>query len=490
MALGGCVDRKAQEQAKVTQTIVTNPLKIVSVQPAQTQNVAETLEITGQVVTTDDTQVGPKQSGRLVRVYIHDGDNVVAGQVIAEQDSTQLSAQYRQTLASVSSARSQLAQAMNNAALAPSKSLAAVRQAQAQVASAQQTLRSAQANYNKVHAGARPEERLQADAQVRSAKANLDKSQKDLERMSALVTQGAASQSDLDSARWNYQSALSTYQTAVQNQAMQQNGARSEDLAIAQAAVDQARDGIRNAEEGLKAAKANQGLDVLLNDAVRTAQAQVQAAQAQADAARSAVDDTKIRAPFSGKVAGKPLQAGAVASPGTSIARIVGAQGAYFEGQVSEESVRFVETGHVVTVTLDALPGRSFVGAVQNVSGQGSDVGRLFSVRVGLGSNLSDVRPGMFARGSVQLRSVAGAVVVPIPAVVRKGDKDVVFIANGDVAKAATVTKGITQGSVVQVIGIKAGDPVIVQGQTALEDGSKIEVDKKSATPASPTPGS
>jgi len=474
----GCVDRAAQERAKTTQQIVTDPVKTVSVQPLLTQNVSERLEITGQVVTANDTEVSAKQSGRLIRVTVRDGDSVVAGQLLAEQDSSQLQAAYRQALAGVASAQSQLAQAIQNARLSPSKSAAAVRQARAQVASSNQALKSAQANLARVKAGGRAEERRSAEAQLRSAQANMDRAKKDLTRVQTLVNEGAAAQSQLDAAESTYEAARSTYESAVQSRDMTLT-ARPEDITIAQASVDQARDQIRQSQEALRAAIALQSMDVLLNDAVRTAQAQVSAAQAQADAARVAIDDTKIRAPFSGTVAGKPMQVGSIASAGSPIARIVGTQGAYFEGQVPEEKVRFVAQGRPVVVNIDALPGQSFAGMVQAVSGVGSTVARQFSVRIAISGALGQVKPGMFARGQILVRTVAAAMVVPTTAIVRKNDKDVVFVADEGKARAVPVIRGIADGPLVQITGaLKAGDPVIIQGQSDLDDGAKIKVDK------------
>lgn len=480
----GCVDRAAQQQAKQTQQIVTNPVKSVAVMPAATQTVSQSIEITGDVVTAEDSNISAKQSGRLVRVYVKDGDSVFPNELIAEQDSSQLQASYRQALAGVASAQSQLAQAMQNARLTPGKSAAATQQARAQILSAEQQLRSARANLAKVKAGGRPEEVLTAQAQLRSAKAALDKASKELSRMRELVAQGASAQADLDVAQWNYDSALATYQSSQENLKMVISP-RPEDVSIAQAGVDQAIEGVRTAQEGLKAAQASQKLDVLLNDAVRTAQAQVSAAQAQADAARVAIDDTKIRSPFAGKVAGHPMQAGSIAGSGTTIARIVGSSGAYFEGQVSEDQVSVLTRGMPVAIQLDALPGEHFTGSVQAVSNQGSDVGRLFTVRITFSGPTGDIKPGMFAKGDVTIKSVPGATVVPANAIVRKNNQDVVFLADNDKAKQVAVTRGIAEGTVVQVVGIKPGDKVIVQGQNDLDNGVKIKVDMPvTATPS------
>lgn len=480
----GCVNREAQQQAKQTAAIVQDPVKVVSVQPVGTQAVSETLEISGQMVTADDVQIGAKQSGRLAGVLVRDGDSVYAGQLLAFTDSSQANAQFRQALGQLASAQSQLSQAINNATIAPTKSRAAVRQAEAAVRVAKEQLRSAEANLKKVLAGARSEERAQAKANVEAAKASLDQAQKNLNRITTLVAEGALPQSQLDTAQAQYANALTAYENALQVQAMQVNGARPEDIEIARTAVATAQQTVAQAEEGVRAARANQRLDVLLNDAVRTAQAQVSAAQAQVDVARVAVSDTQIRSPFSGRVSGRPLQTGTVVSPGMTIVRVVGGQGSYFEGQVPESGVRFVTVGKPVKVSVDALPGQVFNGAVLAVSPAGSEVGRQFTVRISVGGQTGGLRPGMFAKGVVDLRTVPNAMVVPSTAVVRRDNKDVVFLMIDGKAKQTPVTKGIEQGSIVEVVGLKIGDPVIVQGQTDLDEGAKVKLPEPKASPS------
>ena len=74
-----------------------------------------------------------------------------------------------------------------------------------------------------------------------------------------------------------------------------------------------------------------------------------------------------IRAPFSGTVSGKPVQPGTVVGPGTAILRIVGTQGIYFEGNVTSEAINDLRPGQPVTIAVDAVPGRTFPGAVRAV---------------------------------------------------------------------------------------------------------------------------
>lgn len=470
---GGCVNRQAQQEAKATEKIVSNPVISVSVQTVTEAPVIQTQEITGGVTTADDASVGAKISGRITAVYVKDGDPVSAGQVIASQDTSTLNAQLSSALAGLASARSNLSQAVANAAIQPSKSSAAVNAAQAQ-------LRSAKATLQKAKTGARPEERAQSDWQVKAAKSALDLAKIQLDRQKQLFDQGAVARQQLDQAQNAYDAALTGYNSALQGQLIQVNGTRSEDLTVAQEAV-------RAAEDNLRTAQAQKKLDVLLSDQVQSAQAGVQSAQAQVAIAQQAVADAQIRSPFAGHISGRPLQAGTMASPGMTIARIIGGQGAYFEGQVSEGVVAKLTVGSPVQITVDALGKRVMPGSIAAISPLGTDVGRLFSIRVAFNGSTDGVKPGMYARGVVQIGRIPNAVMVPVNAVLSVGADSVAYIVDGKKAKAVKVKVGIRQGDQVQVTGLQPGQQLVVRGQETLVDGSQVQIDKSSAVSANAT---
>ncbi len=479
LVIGGCVDRGAQTRAKKTEEILSNPVVAVRTLPVNVQTLQETIEITGQVTTSTDSQVGAKNSGKIVAVYVKDGDPVSAGQTIAVQDTSSLNAQLNQALAGVQSAASsmqaanaQLSQAVSNARIQPTRSASAVRQAEAQ-------LRSAKAQLTKALAGARQEERSQAEWNVRQAKSALDKAQRDLDRYTKLVAEGAVAAAVLEQYRLAYDTAQANYNSALQQQLALGN--RSED-------IDIARETVRQAEEGVRSAKAQQALDVNLNDQVQaarsqvsSARAQMQSAQAQVALARQAIADATIKAPFSGKVSGNPVQAGTVVGPGSPVARIVGKEGSYFEGEVPETNIDKIGVGSPVSVSVSALNGVSFTGTVQAVSPAGETVGRLFRVRVAFSGDTSTLKPGMYAVGKVTVRTVPNAPTVPIAAIVKRDGKDVVFVLDGDKAKLVTVQTGLQTNGVVQVDGLTSGQQVIIAGQNSLDDGSKVnlETEKK-----------
>lgn len=476
LSIVGCVNRQAQEQAKETEKTLSNPVVSVTAEPVAVKTLSETLEITGQVTTSTDSQVGAKNSGKIVAVYVKDGDPVSAGQTIAVQDTSSLSAQLNQALSGIQaassamqSANAQLSQAMSTARIQPTRSASAVRQAEAQ-------LRSAKAQLTKVLAGAREEERSQAEWNVRQAKSALDKAQKDLDRYTKLVAEGAVAAAVLEQYRLAYDTAQANYNSALQRQLALST--RTEDVEVA-------REAVRTAEEAVRSAKAQQALDVNLNDQVQAARgqvnaakAQMQSAQAQVALARQAIADATIKAPFGGKISGNPVQAGTVVGPGTPVVRIVGKEGSYFEGEVPETSIDKISLGSPVSVGVSALNGVQFNGSVQAISPAGETVGRLFRVRVAFSGDTSTLKPGMYAVGKVTVRTIPNASTVPAVAILKRDGKDVVFVVDGDKAKLVAVRPGLQTGTTVQVDGLTSGQQVVIAGQNSLDDGSKIKLEK------------
>ncbi|MHB8636025.1 MAG: efflux RND transporter periplasmic adaptor subunit [Fimbriimonadaceae bacterium] len=460
------MDRTKQAQAKVTEALVLDKTVHVALAPATTKTLSLTLDITGNLTTADDVLVGAKQAGRITGVFVKDGDPVSTGQVIAEEDATELREQLRTALGQLAGAHAALDQARSNRAYGPAKSSAAVRQAQA-------ALRSAQANLAKVQAGARPEERAQTKANLDAAKANLDIDKRDLDRKQALVDAGALARTSLDQAQSTYAAAMQSYTNALQAELLSERGNRVED-------VDVAREAVRQAQDQLSSARTTQKLDVTLEDSVQSALAQVSADQAQVDLARSNLADATIRAPFAGRVSGNPVPAGTVVSAGTAVAHLVGGGGAYFEGQVPENMVKYAKVGQVVPVRVDAVSGATYQGVVAGVNPLGNQIGRFFTVRITLAGNLAGLKSNMFAHGTLPIKTANSATVVPADAVVVIDHAAYVFTVSNKKAKRVPIIRGIQVGEEQQIIGLPPGTLVVVKGQASLSDGMPVAIDSES----------
>lgn len=461
----GCVDRAAQAQAKRTEENLSDRSVPVTLAEATSQTVPTTVEITGAITTGNDTQLGAKVAGRIVAVFVNDGDPVSAGQTIAQQDTTDLSMQVRQAQAGVDAAQAQLQSAITSSEVMPTRSSNAVRLAEERLA-------QAKAQLEKVLNGARIEERRQAESAVAAARSNMETAKLSLDRGKELYEEGAISKAQIDQRENAYAAALSQYETALEAQNLIQKGAREEDVRTAEAEV-------RAAERGLTDAKANQKLDVQYDRSVDAARANLRSAQQQLAMARQALSDAAIRSPFNGRVSGRPAQVGTFVGPGTPVARIVSKDGVYFEGQVPESQIEQMTPGTPVEVRIEALD-RMLQGVVTAVNPLGNDVARLFSVRVSLQGDVTGVMPGMFARGSVQIGEPVQSVWVPTIALVGTGvDRTLFVVGDGDVAKAIAVKAGREDGDLTEVTGIDPGTRVIVRGAANLQDGATVRVDSE-----------
>ncbi len=90
----------------------------------------------------------------------------------------------------------------------------------------------------------------------------------------------------------------------------------------------------------------------------------------------------------------------------------------------------------------------------------------------------------------MQLRTIAGGVVIPTQAVLRGPDGEYVYVVQGDnTVKMQTVRSGVEVGdSQVQIAeGLKGGERVVSEGQFRLKPGSKVTALKPGETPAAPT---
>lgn len=458
----GCVNRQAQQRSAQTEKMLANPTVAVQAAPAAIETIKDTFEVTGSVTTADDAQVGAKIGGKIVAVYVQDGDQVQAGQTLAQLDDSQQRAQLAQAMSAQMNAQAGLSQALYNQKYGPEKSSAALSQAQAGLA-------ASQANLKKVLAGARPEERKQAQAALAAAKVNLATASKNLDRIKALEAQGALAKNQLDAAQNAYAAAEQQYESAMQAVLINKNGSRPED-------IQAARDSVKQAQAQVESARAQKRLDVIYDEQTQAARAQVDSARAQVTQAQIALGDAVVKAPFAGHVAGKPLQVGTVVSPGTSIVHLVGVQGSYFDAQVPENYVTKVKAGTQVQVFIDALGSQPFNGHVTAVNPLGTSVGRLFSARVQIDGNAAGIKPNMFARGEIAMKTSSDAVVVPTTAVVSVAGKPGVYIVQDGKAHFVAVTQGIRSSTKVQVYGVQAGQEVILTGQLNVSDGIPVKV--------------
>jgi Cu(I)/Ag(I) efflux system membrane fusion protein len=136
---------------------------------------------------------------------------------------------------------------------------------------------------------------------------------------------------------------------------------------------------------------------------------------------------------------------------------------------------RSLRIGVPVEVTVDALPGHTYVGRVTFIHPTVDEKTRTLTARAEVVNRDGALRPGMFAT-AVLRPAAAKALTVPTQAVLPTGTRNLVFVNRGDgqfVPRAVAV--GARGDSLVEVVqGLKPGDEVIASATYLLDSESNL----------------
>ncbi|MFS8782585.1 efflux RND transporter periplasmic adaptor subunit [Synechococcus sp. R6-6] len=195
--LGGSgllIQRQLQQQRAERLERLTVPVQVV--------DLTQRLRVSGQVQPIRQVNVSPRESGRLAELLVDQGDEVVAGQLLARMDYGDLAS--------------------------------GIRQAQARIQELQARLAEQQA-------GERPQVIAAAQARVDAARSQVDLAQRELERIQALVQAGVVARSELDQRSARLEQAQADLRAAQQELERLQLGSRPETLQQIQAQIAQAQ---------------------------------------------------------------------------------------------------------------------------------------------------------------------------------------------------------------------------------------------------------
>jgi membrane fusion protein (multidrug efflux system) len=201
------------------------------------------------------------------------------------------------------------------------------------------------------------------------------------------------------------------------------------------------------------------------------AQTTLRSSEKQLSSLRQQANQSRIVSPISGTIDQMDLKLGQVAQPGTTGIRIVNADKLKVKADVPESYVSSVNTGNVVKILVpDAQD--SLTSRVTFAAKAIDPVSRSFAVEVKLPVRRS-IRPNMTAILKIADYSKSSAIVVPVKAIQRSEEGDYVF----GTAKKVTIKAGKTYGGQTEIVsGLKAGDQLVTEGVSDIEDGDKIKV--------------
>jgi HlyD family secretion protein len=411
----------------------------------------------GQVAASHQLDLTPKASGTVAKVYVHAGDRVTAGQIVAALDSTDAQKSVRDAKTSLDSAR--------------------ISYAQSTATSQDTTQKSRDAAYDTV---------VTTETNSGSTLTYLDTILKNSEVVFDDVNLVRGVEPSIDSvanqARASYAAAVLAHNTLQATYIQTRRSASPQDVltlitneyqstvAIAQASRDllaffQLMDRTITVHNGIirpttlagQIANMTTYSDTSANDATKVLSAKitlsssisagttsgtpldVQSAQLSLERAQNAYQDAldtlanyTVHAPFSGSIAKVNVQQYDQGGGSASVATLITDQ-QYAELSLNETDAAKVQAGQKATLTFDAIDGLTMTGTVAEVDQVGTVSQNVvsYAVKIGFDQNDIRIRPGMTVNATIITASKDAALLLPSAAVKSQGTQYYVEVATG-----------------------------------------------------------
>lgn len=379
----------------------------------KSQDLQLQIKVNGLVQSIRKINISPSTQGRIMELFVREGDRIQAGQSIARMDDEQLQAQVSQYEAILDRSQAQLAERL--------------------AGSRQEEVAKAEADV------------IRSEARVQEARSRLQLDKEKLNRRQILQKEGAITREALNESQVDVRNAEDNL---TQTQAS---------LAISQQDLARQRSGFR-AEE------------------IAQTRAQVAEANAQLQSFQIQLNNTLVRAPFDGIITRCFTDVGDFVAPTTSASSSDGAtsasiaelsSGLEVEAKVPEANIAGIKQGQSVEVRSDSYPDQVFKGQVQSIAPRAVKENSItsFRVKVKLETGLEQLKAGMNVKLAFIAEPIQNALVVPLSAVVtqKDGQRGIWLLVANRKIRFQLIRLGSENGSQAQILeGLKAGDRILI----------------------------
>jgi len=316
------------------------------------------------------------------------------------------------------------------------------RDLQAQRAEAVAALNEARANERSLVTGTIPKTNAEDQKALNDARAKVNNARATYERRRALYDKGGISKKDLEASQLDLDTAENELRLQEQTVALRARSLNPNDRALAEA---------------------------------RTAQAQQHLATLDAQ-----LSYATIRSPITGIVTDQFQYEGEFASAGGKLVTIADTSTVIVKAPFSDTAVAQVKTGDTVTVVPTDASAEEMHGQVTLLGRSSDPTNRTVEVWVTLGNGDGKLRANGAAQVTIAANSKNDAVVVPASAVTLETsdatEGTVMVVDDQSVAHETKVTIGIRTPDKIEIVeGLKGGETVVIEGNYALADGTKVE---------------
>ena len=192
-------------------------------------------------------------------------------------------------------------------------------------------------------------------------------------------------------------------------------------------------------------------------------------------------ENTILRSPVNGVVTARNYDAGDMYAMSAPIYTVEQIKPVKLLVGISESEYTKVKKGDSVEITADALPGKTFYGKIGKIYPTIDPATRTFTSEVVVDNNYNTLRPGMFARVTVDFGSNNNVVIPDVAVIKQQGSGErFVYVLNEDgTVTYQKIVLGRRMGTEYEVLeGLSDGANIVTGGMIRLKDGIKVTVNE------------
>jgi HlyD family secretion protein len=246
--------------------------------------------------------------------------------------------------------------------------------------------------------------------------------------------------------------------------------------AATRAEVDAARNRVRAAELEIESLERRRTALAASGDK-GAAEARLREAEAAAEAARIRIGNSVVRSPMDGAIYELSARPGSYLNAGDLVANVGRLEMARVRVYVDEPELGRVQVGQPVTITWDALPGRTWQGTVERKPSSVQEMGtrHVGEVLCTIDNAGLQLVPGTNVNAEIRTNVVAGALTIPKEALRRDARGTGVYALQDGALAWRPVTLGASSVTRAQIVsGLKEGENVALSTDVPLEPGKRV----------------
>lgn len=214
------------------------------------------------------------------------------------------------------------------------------------------------------------------------------------------------------------------------------------------------------------------------------AAADLQSAQGEYEKAKGLLDQSMIRAPFTGTLGLRLVSVGDYVTAGQDLVNLQKMSPMLVDFAVPETYANLLKIGQPVDITPDSENQKTHKGTVRALDSKIDPVTRLLTVRAEIPNDDHQLTPGAFVDIDLFLGKTKPTMILPKIAVVYDDQGAFVYKVINDKAKKVYVKLGtILDDDIIVLDGVDDKDVIVTTGQDKIREGSLVSIAKSPSQP-------